>query len=73
MAINQDIENSCNDPINEISRPLIGEPKISNEEEAELENSNGGSIWMVLLSTLVAVCGSYEFGTCVRIEIKIIS
>uniref|UniRef100_A0A0D9VU98 Major facilitator superfamily (MFS) profile domain-containing protein n=1 Tax=Leersia perrieri TaxID=77586 RepID=A0A0D9VU98_9ORYZ len=25
----------------------------------------GGSLWMVLVSTAVAVCGSFEFGTCV--------
>jgi MFS transporter, SP family, ERD6-like sugar transporter len=26
-----------------------------------------GSLWMVFLSTAVAVCGSFEFGTCVRV------
>ena len=25
-----------------------------------------GSLWMVLLATAVVVCGSFEFGTCVR-------
>ena len=25
-----------------------------------------GSLWMVLLATVVVVCGSFEFGTCVR-------
>ncbi|KAF8387960.1 hypothetical protein HHK36_026626 [Tetracentron sinense] len=56
MAINQDIENN-----HEISERLIGQRKIS----SEFQSYNGGSIWMVLLSTFVAVCGSFSFGTCV--------
>lgn len=27
--------------------------------------SGGGNLWMVYLSTFVAICGSYEFGCCV--------
>ncbi|KAL6593787.1 hypothetical protein ACP70R_048688 [Stipagrostis hirtigluma subsp. patula] len=34
--------------------------------EASCRGSEGrGSLWMVFLSTAVAVCGSFEFGTCV--------
>ncbi|KQK21589.1 hypothetical protein BRADI_1g61757v3 [Brachypodium distachyon] len=33
--------------------------------QAEAENGTEGSLRMVLLSTAVAVCGSFEFGTCV--------
>lgn len=37
--------------------------------EALMRNAESGSKkqqpWMVYLSTIVAVCGSYEFGSCV--------
>lgn len=38
----------------------LEKPFIHGEESIE-----GGSISMVLLSTCVAVCGSFEFGSCV--------
>ena len=47
-----------------ITKPLIG-PK----NEAQIQSDNGG-LWMVLLSTSVAVCGSFEFGSCVSIKIS---
>ncbi|KAF8401593.1 hypothetical protein HHK36_012538 [Tetracentron sinense] len=65
MAINHDIENSQSVGRDVLSEPLIGQQKISSQGEAELQSYNGGSIWMVLLSTFVAVCGSFEFGSCV--------
>jgi hypothetical protein len=35
--------------------------------EAPYSRSEGkGSLWMVLVATAVVVCGSFEFGTCVR-------
>jgi MFS transporter, SP family, ERD6-like sugar transporter len=40
------------------------EPEIQ-DEEAAWDQCEGGSLRMVLLSTAVAVCGSFEFGTCV--------
>lgn len=70
MAINGDVENGNNVRRESITEPLIVQRKVSFHEEVEhhqLQNSNinGGSIFMVLLSTFVAVCGSFEFGTCV--------
>lgn len=35
------------------------------EVESAHKNVENGSIGMVLLSTFVAVCGSFSFGTCV--------
>ncbi|GMY27607.1 sugar transporter ERD6-like 16 [Fagus crenata] len=62
MTIGQykDVEN--NDEYNgleDLERPLIQQDKnVTYKVE-------GGSIGMVLLSTFVAVCGSFEFGSCV--------
>lgn len=44
--------------------------KIRDEAEgsecgSEGRRADGGSLRMVLVSTAVAVCGSFEFGTCV--------
>ena len=60
MATRQDVEKG-NDTI---TKPLIGQKK-----EVQIQSNNGG-LWVVLLSTLVAVCGSFEFGSCVSIEIS---
>ncbi|KAK1318354.1 Sugar transporter ERD6-like 16 [Acorus calamus] len=35
------------------------------DEKQRHQSKNGGSIYMVLLSTFVAVCGSFQFGSCV--------
>ena len=51
----------------------LQEPFIQPEEAAtykEVGCAENGSIGMVLLSTLVAVCGSFTFGTCVSIYLK---
>lgn len=60
MAITQDVENG-NKMImgDELTQSLI-----KKEDERE-DSSSGGSLWVVLLSTFVAVCGSFEFGICV--------
>lgn len=42
------------------------ESKIRDKEAGCGDADGGGSLRMVLLSTAVAVCGSFEFGTCVR-------
>ena len=64
----------------EVTEPLLrrcgkeedADPKIRDEAEASecgsegrLQADDGGSLRMVLVSTAVAVCGSFEFGTCV--------
>lgn len=47
--------------------------KMNGKSEPLLQPENGSDVseeasWMVCLSTFIAVCGSYEFGTCVRIN-----
>jgi SP family facilitated glucose transporter-like MFS transporter 8 len=58
----------------EVTAPLLlrddhkedADAKIQVEDEVDsCGRGRGGSLWMVLLSTAVAVCGSFEFGTCV--------
>ncbi|KAL3508018.1 hypothetical protein ACH5RR_033400 [Cinchona calisaya] len=72
MAIDKfnDIENGIgHDVLEELEKPFIQHAKIvdsardSSSSEAAAEEN--GSIAMVLLTTLVAVCGSFEFGSCV--------
>ncbi|KAH9765490.1 Sugar transporter ERD6-like 16 [Citrus sinensis] len=38
---------------------------VSYQDEDDDQENNGGSVGMVLLSTFVAVCASFEFGSCV--------
>uniref|UniRef100_M1A723 Sugar transporter ERD6-like 16 n=1 Tax=Solanum tuberosum TaxID=4113 RepID=M1A723_SOLTU len=54
MAIDE-----CKDIEKDLEKPFLENAKI-----VDCENEDG-SIWMVLLSTCVAVCGSFEFGSCV--------
>lgn len=60
----------------EVTAPLLRHHKEEDEEaaaESKIQETascgggqgDGGSLRMVLLSTAVAVCGSFEFGTCV--------
>ncbi|RZC56101.1 hypothetical protein C5167_014961 [Papaver somniferum] len=67
MTITQEVENSRNGQRESITEPLIRQRKASiHEESPQLEgNGNGGSMFMVFLSTFVAVCGSFDFGSCV--------
>lgn len=61
MAITKDVENGVgmqDAQGNEARQPLL----IHQEESS---GDSQGSIWMVLLSTAVVVCGSFEFGSCV--------
>ncbi|XP_057717918.1 sugar transporter ERD6-like 7 [Arachis stenosperma] len=51
MGIKEDVEDG-------VEKNGIREPLISDHA------SNKGHPWMVYFTTLVAVCGSYEFGTC---------
>jgi SP family sugar porter-like MFS transporter len=61
MATSKDFENGKG---TDVLEPLVKK----NELEEQLE-SNDDELWMVLFSTLVAVCGSFEFGSCVSILI----
>lgn len=71
MAIDQckDIENG---PVVDLEKPFL-QPHKAVDFEDESENGNGNNIAMVLLSTAVAVCGSFEFGSCVSSFIHLVS
>ncbi|TQD71123.1 hypothetical protein C1H46_043341 [Malus baccata] len=50
----------------DVKQPLvIKKDKIFAREDGDQGNDKSGSIGMVLVSTFVAVCGSFEFGSCV--------
>ncbi|KAJ4722288.1 Sugar transporter ERD6-like [Melia azedarach] len=71
MAIGQfkDVENGeIVNGLEGLEKPFIQEEGkvVSYEDDDDESNeTSGGSLWMVLLSTFVAVCGSFEFGSCV--------
>lgn len=69
MAIGQckDVENG--EIVITLKKPFIQQEGkvVSYQDEDDDQENTGGSIWMVLLSTFVAVCGSFEFGSCVSI------
>lgn len=54
----------------------IKEPLMGNHPNTCATNSRssgeGESIWVVFLSTFVAICGSFEFGSCVRTYVYVI-
>ncbi|OMP04982.1 General substrate transporter [Corchorus olitorius] len=70
MAIKEDIERSNNDNIScsheEVTVALLPaeEKNMAADEEDGQTDSSKASLWMVYLSTFVAVCGSFEFGSC---------
>ncbi|KAM2578330.1 hypothetical protein TB2_003886 [Malus domestica] len=50
----------------DLKQPLvIKKDKIFAHEDGDQGSDKSGSIGMVLVSTFVAVCGSFEFGSCV--------
>ncbi|KAE8734998.1 Sugar transporter ERD6-like 16 [Hibiscus syriacus] len=72
MAIGQfkDVESGEIKGLEDLQKPLI--VVVEENEKVVVVHGNGknagdenGSIWMVLLCTFVAVCGSFEFGSCV--------
>lgn len=78
MGIQQceDAEMGGKNGLEDLRKPLVEGEKlvVSNGLDYETDGSSredglddgwGRSIWMVLLSTFVAVCGSFEFGSCV--------
>ncbi|KAF3457286.1 hypothetical protein FNV43_RR01943 [Rhamnella rubrinervis] len=72
MAIGQhkDIENGEISISHDLEEPfIIRNEKVVSSSESEGSdvgvNDEKGSVWMVLLCTFVAVCGSFEFGSCV--------
>lgn len=63
MGGNKDVEHG--DQGQEVKEPLMGYHQNNSATDAN-NGDKDECIWVVLLSTLVAVCGSFEFGTCVR-------
>ncbi|XP_059449292.1 sugar transporter ERD6-like 16 [Corylus avellana] len=66
MAIGEcvDVENGEVNGLEELQEPFIQQDKIVSNE-SDHKSVESGSIGTVLLSTFVAVCGSFEFGSCV--------
>ncbi|XP_021279495.1 sugar transporter ERD6-like 7 [Herrania umbratica] len=66
MAIREDIEKGNNSFHEEASVPLLQEQKnMADEEDGHTDQtSSKANFWMVYVSTFVAVCGSFEFGSC---------
>lgn len=62
MAISEAAVDEVDEKINQ---PLMQEERnLRNEEEGE-QISSKRHPWMVYFTTFVAVCGSFEFGSCV--------
>lgn len=61
MAINEDIENQETRERGVREQLLVPQEK---DQAGQDEGTDKGHPWMVYFSTFVAVCGSYEFGTC---------
>ncbi|CAM8890347.1 hypothetical protein QQ045_024315 [Rhodiola kirilowii] len=67
MTVKEDIRRAENSNQEEIREPLIHQQKSLNNGGGisdEAQTSTNEQLWMVYLSTFVAVCGSYEFGAC---------
>ena len=43
----------------------VREPLLERKDEGSFDKSRGRSMKMVVISTMVAVCGAFEFGACV--------
>ncbi|XP_039156982.1 sugar transporter ERD6-like 7 isoform X2 [Eucalyptus grandis] len=61
MAINEDIENQETGDRGVRERLLVPQEK---DRAGKDEGTDKGRLWMVYFTTFVAVCGSYELGTC---------
>ncbi|KAK2990544.1 hypothetical protein RJ640_019824 [Escallonia rubra] len=69
MAFRQDIQKAEQSVQEEIREPLVPREKTEADEdgygaEDQTQKGSKGHEWMVYLSTFVAVCGSYAFGSC---------
>ena len=62
MRMKEDLERE------EVREPLMDKKNLSDEQDGSFVQSIGKeSAWMVYLSTFVAVCGSFAFGSCVSL------
>lgn len=69
MNIKQDVEKGEDSTQEEIRKPLMQGQKNQPDaggsgSEDQTDQSSKEHLWMVYLSTFVAVCGSFEFGSC---------
>ncbi|ONK62899.1 uncharacterized protein A4U43_C07F9280 [Asparagus officinalis] len=64
MAIKEDIERGINVEENDLAEPLVKQKDVASGSEESSSNGED-SLRMVLLSTAMAVYGSFEFGLCV--------
>ena len=60
-----DVENGEVNGLEDLQEPFIQQDKKVPNESHHHKSVESGSIGTVLLSTFVAVCGSFEFGSCV--------
>ncbi|CAH9061806.1 unnamed protein product [Cuscuta epithymum] len=67
MTISQDVEKGAGEVIirDELQVPFLPDSKIFVDSDDNEEICKNGSVSMVVLTTCVAVCGSFEFGSCV--------
>ena len=70
MTIEQhkDVESGHENTHRDLQEPFIQHGKDATVDYDDIESNKraeNGSIGIVLLSTFVAVCGSFSFGTCV--------
>lgn len=67
MGIQEDLEQCKNrGELEEVREPLMDKTNHSGEQDGSFaQSSSKESVWMVYLSTFVAVCGSFAFGSCV--------
>lgn len=61
----RDIENGGSKGIQDLEEPFLEHTNKVVDSEDEETNKASLSVGMVLFSTCVAVCGSFEFGSCV--------
>ncbi|KAG5236107.1 sugar transporter ERD [Salix suchowensis] len=68
IRLQGDVERGEVNGLEDLEKPLILEERIvviDDNHETDQDQESTGSIGMVLLCTFVAVCGSFEFGSCV--------
>nr|CAD1829170.1 unnamed protein product [Ananas comosus var. bracteatus] len=53
------------EPLIQQNSKEVGSSDAETNSNSSCKSTHQDSIWMVLLSTAVAVCGSFEFGSCV--------
>lgn len=69
MGIQEDLEQCKNRAEHEeVREPLMDKKNQSGDQDGFFaQSSSKESAWMVYLSTFVAVCGSFAFGSCVSL------